>query len=393
MVRRFRLAREEGYALRTLGFTRLKLGQFEEAAACFETAELLARRLNDTLGLAYSMNFQLELAIVRGDIETGSRLAEEVLALMGDEAALLRIPEFAHVRAKLLVAAGRRQEATKILAGLRERASAAGYRHLLAEVSALEEGLMPASPTSQPPEAELVIRCLGGLRVRRRDGEVGEREWQSARAKLLLAYLLHTPEGATKARLFEAIYPNEAPTEASMNMTLMRLRKALEPGLEKGQPSRFILRTDGRYAFNRQIPFELDSLSFERAIALARRASGADQTRAWQEALASYGGDFLPEFEAEWVVALRQRYRDWAIEACRRLLALAQDDATAQAMIERALGIDPLSEEFNRERILRHLEAEEPHRALEHYRLCEKRYREQLDMAPPEDLAALVAGL
>ncbi|HEY9724491.1 MAG TPA: tetratricopeptide repeat protein [Oscillatoriaceae cyanobacterium] len=392
LVRRFRLVREETFALRTLGHAQRLLGRFADAAACFESAELLARRGNDKLGVAYSLNFQAELAAATGDAEGASRLLTSIEELLGPEGTR-GLPEFATVRAKVALAAGRREEAANLLVQLRAEAHGPGHLHLLAELEALLDGGTAPTPTVAPPSAELEVRCFGGLRVTRASGEaIADKDFQSAKAKLLLAYLLHSPEGATKARLFEVLYPNEATTDASLNMTIMRLRRALEPTLEKGQPSRYILRADARYSFNRQANVAVDTQAFEHALRQARGASGEEEADWLDKALACYAGEFLPEFDSEWGIALGQHFRDRALEACRRLLASREADGhdAALAVIHQALAIDPLSEEFHRELILRYLEAGEPHRAREHYTLCARRFEELLGMAPPEDLAVLV---
>ena len=411
LVRRYNLAREEGYALRILGYAQSRLGNHDDARASFEAAELLARRMDDTLGIALSLNFQADLAVRVGDVAAAREATAAIARLVGGDK-VLGMPEFAHVRAKLALAAGELETAETLVGQLLETARAQGYKQILQEAERLtvdlaraKQGAAAGGPApavvvgaatqTSAPAHELEIRCFDGMRVARGASDVGEREWQSARAKLLLAYLLHTPEGATKARLFEAIYPGETPTDASMNMNLMRLRKALEPTLEKGQPSRFILRADGRYSFNRQAHIWLDSQAFESALRTAKLASGEDEMTALAQAIALHAREFLPEFDQEWVVALRLRYQESALGACRRLVALQDELAPTEAMgtIQRALEIDPLSEEFNRELILRYVEAQEPHRALAHFRLCERRYHEMLESGPPPDLAQLVRGL
>ncbi len=399
LVRRFRLSREEGYALRILGYAHLKGGALTQAAACFESAELQARRTNDALGLAYSLNFRAELAVLEGDAQAAARLSGEVEQVVGGAEAFHHVPDFVQVRAKAHLAAGRRQEAEALVEQLLERAHRLGYKHLLRETEQLaSEVAAGAGPrggflAAPEPEPELLVRCFGGLRVERGGVEVGDREWQTARARLLFAYFLFTPEGATKAHLLEAVFPREAVSNDLMNMTLMRLRKALEPHLGRGQPSRFILRLDGRYLFNRQVPIALDTRDFEQALKAARLACDAAEERALLErALALYVGDFLAGADDEWIVALRHGLQDQALGAVRRLLALddGRDAERGVALLRRALEIDPVSEEFNRELILRYLEAEEPHRALQHYRLVEQRFKDLLDAPPPADLASLV---
>lgn len=410
MVRRYRLAREEGYALRILGFALLRLQGWTEAAACFEAAELLARRMNDPLALAFSLNFQAELAIEQGDLALAQRLVGEVGELAGQRWSVEAMPEFAQVRARTLLATQRFEEAKPIVEALLALAQRAGYRPLQEETQALATALeagasgclpAPAAPAKAPnaaPEArppELEIYAFGQAAVWRHGVEVPDREFQSARARWLLFFLLQHPEGATKAKLVEALYPGEEPSDASVNMNLMRLRKALEPGLEKGQPSRYVLRAEGRYAFNRQASARLDALAFDAALKQAGAGGPEDQMSALHEALAHYRGEYLPGCDLEWAEALRQRYRDKALSACRKLLALQDEHQPEQALdtVHRALEVDPLSEEFHREAILRYLEAQEPHRALQHYELCERRFRDLLDAEPPEDLAELLEGV
>ncbi|MBI6546277.1 MAG: hypothetical protein HY692_05750 [Cyanobacteria bacterium NC_groundwater_1444_Ag_S-0.65um_54_12] len=248
---------------------------------------------------------------------------------------------------------------------------------------------------SLPPGVTLAIRCFGALRVLRNGRLIEEHEWESWRAKLLLAFLLHNPEGSTKSRLLEALYGARVTTMASLHMNLRRLRHALEPGLGNRQGSRYVSHSEGLYIFAAKTGIWLDTWTFELAFRPLPEVTREEEIAQLRKALALYRGDFLPEFEEEWVITLRQRFRDRALLACRRLLALTgdRDPQSAIEIVYRALEIDPLAEDFHRELILRFIERGEPHRALEHFRLCERRFQEQLGMSPPADLAALVAAL
>ena len=404
-VRALGLGREEGYALRILGYAQLERGDLVAAEASFEAAAGLASRLRDPLAAAMTANFQAEAASLAGDHGLARARLGEVDGLLAHRPEREGLPEFARTRARVLLAAGDPGAARAVVEALLARARAGGYRRLLAEAETLAARLPVAVkpvpgrratgplPLLAPPEVE--IRCFGGFHVDRAGAPLPADAWQSFRAKLLLAYLVHTPEGASKERLFDVLFPNEHATEAAVNMTLMRLRKALEPGLEKGQFSRFIMRSGGSYLFNRQAAVRLDTQDFEHALRAAKGAPEAEERHWLDSALALYRGDFLPEFDQAWVLALRQRLRGRALEACRQRLALVPDaDVTgAQDLIHRALAIDPLADDFHRELILRYLEREEPQRAREHYALVQRRYREALGSEPPADLAALVAAL
>ncbi|MBM3273778.1 MAG: hypothetical protein FJZ00_01395 [Candidatus Sericytochromatia bacterium] len=361
-VRRLRLTREEGFALRALGLAYAGRRRLTAALDCFVAAEHLARRTHDPLGLAYSLNFQADVMADEGDPAGALARSDEALALLGATGEPERHPEFARVRAKALGA-------------LPTPATGSSLTLMQEEVSGMD----------------LEIRCFGGLKVMRPDGPVGEGEWQSSRAKLLLAFLLHHPEGGSKVKLLDWLYPGQLKTDASLHMNIQRLRKALEPGLAKGQAPRFVRWSEGLYTFNRQAHVGVDTWRFDAAL---RAQSGGtdDEIRRLREALAEITGDFLPEFDTDWVVAMRQRYRDRALGACRRLIELLdqRDPAATLEAVQRALEIDPLAAEFHRELILRFLEAGERHRALEHFRVCERRFLETLGMAPPDDLRDLV---
>lgn len=404
MVRRYHLTREEGYALRILGVALMRRGAFEASRGCFDAAEHLARKGNDTLGVAYSLNFRAELAVEEGDVASALALVDEVARVLGGPDAAFGILEFAHIRATVALAAGQLAEAEGMIEALLGRARRDGYKKVERETERLAEQLarlrrgeesvqVAREPVVLAAPPELRIQCFGGLRVFREDGEITDREWRTTRSKLLLIYLLFNREGATKSQLLDMVFTGEEVSNDLMNMTLVRLRKALEPELQKGQPSRYVLRLDGRYSFNHQARIQLDTQEFEHLPRAATLAGGETERVLLERALAIYTGEFLPEFDVPWVATLRHRFEALALEVCRRLLVIydAQEPTLSIALLQRALEIDPLCEAFNRELIKRFLETDQHQRALRHYQLCELHYRERLSSAPPSDLVELLS--
>jgi two-component SAPR family response regulator len=382
----------------------MRRGAFEASRGCFDAAEHLARKGNDTLGVAYSVNFRAELAVAEGDVGSALALVDEVARVLGGAEAAFGILEFAHIRATVALAAGHLAEAEGMIEALLVRARRDGYKKVERETERLAEQLarlrrgeeavqVVHEPVVSANPPELSIQCFGGLRVLRQDGEITDREWRTSRSKLLLVYLLFNGEGATKARLLETVFTDEEISNDLMNMTLVRLRKALEPALERGEPSRYVLRLDGRYSFNHQARIQLDTQEFEHLPRAATLAGGETERVLLERALALYKGEFLPEFDVPWVATLRQRFEALALEICRRLLAIydAQEPALSIGLLQRALEIDPLCEAFNRELIKRFLETDQHQQALRHYHLCELHYRERLRSAPPADLEELLS--
>lgn len=384
--------REKGYALRTLSYGRMHLGQHLSARLALDEAELLAREDGDTLALGYTYHYRVELALAERDLSLACTYHDELVRLLGDFTQ--QIPEFLLTRVRLARATGDETQARNWLALLRRHAEnqeATGVLEWLETNVGSLETPEQTTVTVTGQEPELVIRCLGTFQVLRRGCELLDRDWQSARARYLFAYLLHTPEGALKEQLLEAVYPEGPGSFGPLDTSLTRIRKALEPDLEKGQASRYLLRSSGRYSFNRQIPFELDTLHFEEAIRKMRSRAGAEACSHARDALALYKGEFLPGVNMVWALALSKKYRDLALEACQFLLDHSVDDREAWQWIDRAIAIDPLDETFNREAVLRHLEADDRHKAREHLDLYTRRYREILGADPPSELRDLVS--
>ncbi len=83
-----------------------------------------------------------------------------------------------------------------------------------------------------------------------------------------------------------------------------------------------IIRQEGTYAWNQEIPFSLDTDDFE---ALCRKgASEEDEDRRLEtdlQALALYGGDFLPKLSAEpWVVPISAYFHNLYIRTVQEVL-------------------------------------------------------------------------
>jgi len=201
------------------------------------------------------------------------------------------------------------------------------------------------------------VRSFGAFQVNVDGRPVAAAEWKSAKAKVALVYLLLHPGGATKEALLEALYPNEDPARTAVNMTLSRLRQALEPNASGGDPSRFVLFQDGRYRFNQGVMTIFDAVDFRDAINKARSAELPAERRAalYDQALALYHGPFMEGFDLPWFEATRESYRRQMVDAFNDLFSLAgaRDDWSKLGRdAERLLEREPASQEGHRARIL-----------------------------------------
>jgi DNA-binding SARP family transcriptional activator len=204
--------------------------------------------------------------------------------------------------------------------------------------------------STEPTVGGLIARCFGPFEVETPAGLVPVRQWQGTRTRLVLAYLLHHPDGVTRERLSELVYGDEEVSRAAILMILSRLRQALEPDLEKQAPSRYILYQNGRYIFNSAIPVDLDVREVNFQLDQAQQASGDDaRVRLHLEkALGRYRGRFLADLtDSFWVQTTQENWHQRILVAHDLLFSLlerAGDDDAALNWADALVSVDRCAE-------------------------------------------------
>jgi DNA-binding SARP family transcriptional activator len=137
--------------------------------------------------------------------------------------------------------------------------------------------------------------------------------------------------------------------------------------------------------------------AFESALRAAERAPGADALVHLQEAIAAYGGPFLPGLgDADWVLdrgAELHRTFAGALAAAGQLLVDAGRPGEAAEVYRRAVAHEPLDETAHR-RLMRCLAAiGEPGRVVLIYRELSQRLRAELGVAPAAETTAIYRAL
>jgi DNA-binding SARP family transcriptional activator len=196
-------------------------------------------------------------------------------------------------------------------------------------------------------EAPLDIRLLGPLQVIREGDLVPEAAWGTEKAKGLLAYLLWKgPAGATREEISTVLWPDRLPEETAnvFHVTLHRLRRALEPGLRRGNGGvRYIRHELGRYYFDIDAPHWLDVRAFRALVDVGKPA-------ALREAVALYRGAYLEDMgwalptEAE---ADQRELEGLYVDVLRRLAAWVEE-AEAGTYLEKLLAVEPADETAQR---------------------------------------------
>lgn len=248
--------------------------------------------------------------------------------------------------------------------------------------------------------AGLKINLFGEFRVLRGEVLIGSEEWDRQKTRSLLKLLLTRP-GRIFAReeIVEALWPGTSPeaAERSLRVTVSLLRRKLEPDLEHGSKSHYILRRRPGYLFDRDAGCEVDTWKFEERRARAEAALKAERLdRAIEEyrgALDLLRGEFLAEdpYE-EWAMEARAEWRESRLSVLSGLsecLALRGRYTEAVEVCNRALAIDEYREDLHRRLMLCHYCAGEQALALGTFRRYTRTLREEFDTAPSPELVRL----
>jgi DNA-binding SARP family transcriptional activator len=185
--------------------------------------------------------------------------------------------------------------------------------------------------------------------------------------------------------LVEIFWPGQLPGRQTSNLhtAVYALRRAI--GRET------ILSEGSVYHFNPESSLKYDVNRFERAAAIAEGLPPGDPRKlfALTEAINSYSGPFLDEYDTQWVVerrrGLEMRFLDIATEYAKE--ALLRDQPTrAVNTLRQALKIDPFRDDLN----LSILEAlgrlGRRGEIISHYQRYVRLLADELGLDPPEEV-------
>ena len=253
------------------------------------------------------------------------------------------------------------------------------------------------SGASPPP---MKIRALGQLEVE--VGPVGltHGTWHSARAlRLFLLLLVHRFRWVPWDVLLDTLWPEAEPEKALNNLrqSIHVLRRTLEPGLPRTQPSRYIRFHNEACRLDPGEGRAYDVEDFEAALQKGERlwhaGRRADARAPLLEAVSRYRGDFLTESPyEEFAAAEREHLRDRALRAIERLLevrAAAREWEELALLSRRGLALDPYRESHYQHLVLAHLHLGHRREALAGYHEYEAMMINEMGLPPSERMKAL----
>jgi LuxR family maltose regulon positive regulatory protein len=245
----------------------------------------------------------------------------------------------------------------------------------------------------------LRLQTLGGFRLWRGTTLVNEEEWEGRQPQLLLKTIVaHGPKEVPKDILIEDLWPDGSPevTEKNFKVNLHRLRKFLEPDLERSFGSSYIhLKTN--FIFLDQ---ELCRVDVDEFLALAKEAAKkegqgemAEALACYRQALELYGGDFLAEeVYSPWAETKREELREKYLGILYRAAALHEKRGALMQAIEgykKVTQTDPTAEPAHQKLMLLYAQRGLRNAALQVYRNLKKALKTELNAEPDEVTTAI----
>ncbi|HZS03452.1 MAG TPA: BTAD domain-containing putative transcriptional regulator [Blastocatellia bacterium] len=241
------------------------------------------------------------------------------------------------------------------------------------------------------PVTDLTINLLGPIEIFRDPQRAFAADaWTTRRARDILCFIATRPHRrASKDTIIDTFWGESDPgaTEKNFHPTISHVRKALN----SNQLIRlnFLLYRDGDYLLNPEFSYRIDTEEFDRLLAegeAARRAGNSEQyTKAFEEAVALYRGDFMQSVDDEWADELRAYYREQYMRTLEALAAAAQKvgDLTRSIQLARQiLRDDPYREDIHCLLMRAQAALGKGAAVKEQYEALRRRLREELGVEP-----------
>jgi ATP/maltotriose-dependent transcriptional regulator MalT/DNA-binding SARP family transcriptional activator len=245
----------------------------------------------------------------------------------------------------------------------------------------------------------LRVETLGGFRVFRGNTLLEEKEWDRNQPRhLMKAILSYKNHSIPKDVLMEHIWPetDQRSGENKLKVTLQRLRKSLEPVIDKDFDSSYIHLHDNSLSCDAEL-VQVDANLFLSLLKKGEEKEKLGDPKAalslYTEAIELYKGDFLPDEQYDpWVDVKREELKGKYIDLLTRMAKLYEKQgasARAIACHKRAIQADPLLEESYQCLMTLYANIGMHNDALRAYEACKKALQAELESSPAPMTTAL----
>ena len=198
------------------------------------------------------------------------------------------------------------------------------------------------------------ITMLGGFSIQQGAYFLDDRSNRMRKVWLLLAYMVYNRNNHSSQEQYMTLLQGSKSVDDSedpsgrLKALFYRTRTYLDQ-LWPGAGHDLIVRKNGTYCWNTQLPIELDIEIFDKLRATPTENEEARLDLLLQ-ALALFRGDFLPKLAMEpWAMPIHAYYHQAFLDTALEALALLEDRRRweeAEALCRKGLGLEPYSEEL-----------------------------------------------
>lgn len=201
----------------------------------------------------------------------------------------------------------------------------------------------------------VLVQMLGAFSLEAGGIKLSDSDNRTRKVWSLLAYLLcHRGRTVSQKKLIELLWGEEPAStnpENALRITFHRARSALNQ-LWPTAGHDLILRKDGGYTWNTEIPMDIDSDRFD-ALCTAVYSDEEQQLAAYLEALGLYHGDFLEKQSSDtWVIPVATHFHNLYVSTvmtAARLLCARGRHREAADLCRSAVAGDPYHEPLHQQ--------------------------------------------
>jgi LuxR family transcriptional regulator, maltose regulon positive regulatory protein len=284
----------------------------------------------------------------------------------------------------------KRDESLRLLSEFAEFQTALVGKDVVPDPQKKSQELKRAVHRSTVPQIH--VRTLGGFKLFRDETPVEENEWEANQPKLLLkAIIAHRSRGVPKDVLVEALWPEVTPLSGERNfkVILHRLRRTLEPGMDKRFGSSYIhLKANLIYLDDELCHVDLDDFlaSLRQGERKEEEGDIPSAISIYRQAVDLYSGAFLPEeLYVSWVEAKRQELQTRYINLLFRVAELLEKRGNLKSATEyyrKVLQQDPTTELAYQRLMLNYSNRGMRNAAMKTYEDCSRVLQSELDAEP-----------
>lgn len=230
------------------------------------------------------------------------------------------------------------------------------------------------------------------------DKELRDEQIRSNMLVKLFAYILYHHEQKLDVKELCSILWNDGGSDnpgGALKNLFYRLRMILNATF---QYNTFIKTLRGAYAWNNEIPVELDVRCFEEKCELAKQSNDkSEKMRFLQEAVALYKGDFLQTYTSEqWILHRSTYYHALYVSCVKQLASLyeaAQEYEKMEILCMNALKLEEYDEELHCFLIKAYIHQKNINMAEDHYKYTSRLLYSELGTSPSEEMQCLYQEL